>query len=105
MSYPTPKLRKYMREHDDKTIILDLGVVVTTANAQREIAHVDIFNALERHKRGDWGDLLRGDAAANDAAIENSEQVLSVYSSNGATFWIITEHDRSVTTILLPSDY
>lgn len=61
---------------------------------------------LERHCRGDWGDVDKHDARANDAAVKNGERILSAYTlKTGVQIWIITEWDRSVTTILLPSDY
>lgn len=61
---------------------------------------------LTRHARGDWGDICPEDAAANNDALENGGRLMSVYKLfNGPTLWIITEHDRSVTTLLLPSEY
>ena len=67
---------------------------------------------LRRHQRGDWGDLCDKDRALNDAAIahegdvEKQDRILSAYYlKDGEKIWIISENDRSVTTILLPSDY
>jgi hypothetical protein len=61
---------------------------------------------VARHLAGDWGDVDRADAAANDEALQLGERILSVYRLRGcATIWIITEADRSATTILLPSEY
>ena len=60
---------------------------------------------LRRHASGDWGDFCDNDKQANDDAILNGDRILSSYQLNGENIWIITEHDRSVTTILLPKEY
>jgi hypothetical protein len=65
---------------------------------------------LKRHESGDWGDLSDEDKRLNDAAIdpdpEECSRILSAYHlPDGQKIWIITEWDRSVTTILLPSEY
>ena len=55
---------------------------------------------------GDWGELDEEDKTANDEALKTGERLLSAYkSATGTKFWIITEADRSVTTILMPEDY
>lgn len=82
------------------------GKVVITANANEVLSAADTDRALLRHTTCDWGDVSDKDwARNNEAMLQNNAQVLSVYTdSNGIKFWIITEHDRSATTILLPSD-
>ena len=61
---------------------------------------------LARHLTGDWGDLCEEDLEMNDKAVRIGERILSSYNlTNGEKVWIITEWDRSATTILLPSDY
>ena len=61
---------------------------------------------LTRHARGDWGDICEEDSALNNDALENGGRIMSVYKLfHGATVWIITESDRSVTTLLLPDEY
>jgi len=61
---------------------------------------------LSRHARGDWGDVDEEDRDANDMALDHGYRILSAYTTaNGETLWIITEADRSVTTILLPEEY
>jgi hypothetical protein len=85
---------------------LSLGKIVITPNARDHLQPEDVLVALSRHVSGDWGDLDDHDRAVNDFALENFERILSAYSDRtGTTFWIITEADRSVTTILLPEDY
>ncbi len=60
-----------------------------------------------RHSQGDWGEELDDeDKAANDRAAKEGERLLSVYRlADGTRFWIITERDRSATTLLLPEEY
>lgn len=87
---------------------LSLGRVVATpaALAALLLAKTSPTSLLVRHATGDWGDVDREDGAANDQAVIDGARVLSVYTlGTGETVWIITEADRSVTTILLPSDY
>ena len=65
-----------------------------------------MFSALARHLQGDWGEVDKEDWQANEVALVEGERILSVYhSSTGVKLYVMTEHDRSVTTILLPSDY
>ncbi len=67
---------------------------------------VEIFTALCSHARGDWGDVSASDAEGNDVALVEGFRLFSVYNSaGGIRFWVITEADRSVTTILLPNEY
>jgi len=61
---------------------------------------------LSRHAVGDWGDLSEGDRQENEYSLTNGFRLLSAYrTTKGDDLWIITEADRSVTTILLPSEY
>ena len=63
---------------------------------------------MQRHLFGDWGDVCPEDARENDRALKPSDplRVFSVYKlSEEATIWVITEHDRSDTTLLIPSEY
>ena len=83
-----------------------LGVCYVTAAAEEALMAADIETALNRHAQGDWGDVCDEDRQANDAALSDGERLLSVYHArNGIKFWIITEADRSATTVLLPDDY
>jgi len=70
----------------------------------------EVCDLLMRHERGDWGDLDAEDRQTNEAAIrpnpEECSRILSAYqTAGGVKVWIITEHDRSVTTVLLPEEY
>ena len=71
-----------------------------------EITFEEQMNALDRHAQGDWGNLDREDWAENELALREGFRLFSVYlSRNDVKFWIITEADRSITTILLPEEY
>ena len=82
-----------------------LGQIVATANALASLTPPEIADGLQRHSQGDWGDICPGDAELNNEALQQGDRLLSVYGTKERTFWIITEADRSVTTILLPEDY
>jgi hypothetical protein len=83
-----------------------LGRVVITPNAMERVPQEDILDALRRHARGDWGDLDDNDREENERSLKEGFRLLSAYrASNGTKFWIISEADRTVTSILLPEDY
>lgn len=93
-------------EADTVTKALTLGVVVATPAALAVVSSKAIRSALERHRHCDWGEVSPSSRAANDDAARSGEdRVISVYSDGETIFWIITEWDRSVTTVLLPDDY
>lgn len=83
-----------------------LGRVVITQNALATLSQDDILAGILRHAARDWGDVCDEDRGANDYALLHGERLLSVYhTADRRKFWIITEWDRSTTTILLPEDY
>jgi hypothetical protein len=83
-----------------------LGQIVATPNALNSVPDKEIKAALQRHVRGDWGNLDEEDKQENENALKQGRRMLSSYlTSQNTKFWIITEHDRSVTTVLLPEDY
>ena len=85
---------------------VQLGQTVATCNAAAELEDVEIVAALGRHEQGDWGDLGADDWQANERALIENERLVSVYHTKGGQkFYVITERDRSVTTVLLPEDY
>lgn len=62
--------------------------------------------SLQRHLLGDWGEVSDEDRVANELALQEGERLFSVYRKEGMpTIWIITERDRSVTTVLFPEEY
>lgn len=66
---------------------------------------IDMFFLINRHVKGDWGDVDLEDKMANNAALKNGSRLLSVYRFEAGRLWILTEADRSVTTVLLPEEY
>jgi len=86
---------------------LPLGRVVATPGALKLLSETgeDVFGYLARHATGDWGELCAFDRRQNQKALRTGERVLSSYPVGGERVWIITEADRSVTTILLPEEY
>jgi len=83
-----------------------LGRIVSTPNALAQLSSDDILTAIQRHQAGDWGELDEHDRQENELSLKQGFRLLSVYrSGNGTKFWLITEADRSVTTVLMPEDY
>jgi hypothetical protein len=86
--------------------LFELGQVYSTPGAVELLSHDEILSALARHVRGDWGSISREDLEENDFSVRNGHRILSQYKAkNGEKFWIITEADRSATTVLLPIEY
>jgi hypothetical protein len=88
------------------TAPLPLGRVVATPGALELLMESGRhpFNYLARHATGDWGDLCAFDRRQNEIALREGLRVLSSYKVPAGRVWIITEADRSVTTILLPEE-
>jgi hypothetical protein len=83
-----------------------LGRTVITRPALDALHPEDVNASLCRHARGDWGDCGEADWEENEVSLVEGFRLLSVYHDRqGRKFWIITEGDRSATTILLPEDY
>ena len=92
--------------HDKKH--MRLGQVVATPGAMAALQHAgeDASTLLERHQCGDWGDVDTHDWQLNDTALRTGDQIVSAYTlRNEQQVWVITEADRSATTLLLPEDY
>jgi hypothetical protein len=88
--------------------LFSLGQIVTTPGAMDAL----LINCqppsefLVRHALGDWGSVCAEDRQVNDEAVKGGDQILSAYKlSDGTKVWVITEGDRSVTTILRPEEY
>lgn len=84
------------------------GRILITRGAAELLTEWRIYPTLflVRHMAGDWGEVDDEDWAANDRAVDDSQRLLSVYVlRDDQRLWIITEGDRSVTTLLLPSCY
>jgi hypothetical protein len=90
------------------TAKLPLGQTLATPGALEalEQAGQDPAELLVRHQGGDWGDLDAEDKQENELSLKQGFRLLSAYHlSTGVKVWVITESDRSATTILLPSEY
>lgn len=86
----------------------DVGRVFITPGALNALkeARQGYFTFLARHVSGDWGEVNTEDWRANDAALRHGLRLLSSYrTAKNVKLWIITEADRSITTILLPEEY
>jgi hypothetical protein len=72
-----------------------------------EEARVDALGLLRRHQTGDWGEVPACDARENERSVKHGWRLLSSYpvGEAGRKVWVLTEADRSATTILLPEDY
>jgi hypothetical protein len=88
--------------------LLELREVVATPGALEAlaVAQVEPRALLARHRGGDWGEIPPVDARENWRSLEHGWRVISSYPlSTGARVWVLTEADRSVTTLLLPEEY
>lgn len=96
-----------------KRALFDLGRVVFTAAVdahckQNPIARYGaVIEVLTRHASGDFGDVVAEDWQANEQAVDEGYRVFSAYKGTalGDKVWVITEADRSATTVLYPEDY
>lgn len=89
------------------TPLFRLGQCVITMGVHDLICQgiVNPYGLLWRHQCGDWGDLDRSDQMLNQRGVHSGGRLMSAYTVNGHRLWVITEWDRSVTTLLLPSEY
>jgi hypothetical protein len=89
-------------------IRFSLGRVVATPAALRALEKAEQQPAefLDRHVNGDWGEVPEADKQENELSVEKGFRILSAYTTSaGDQIWILTEADRSATTILLPEEY
>ena len=101
-----------MTEKLNTASVFTLGKVVFTRGVNDLIADNEQFakfvmESLGRHSRGDWGELSQEDKQANEYSLNKYLRILSAYGPDisGPKIWIITEADRSATTILFPEEY
>ena len=89
------------------SLLFPLGQLVATPGALDLLDRTgtNASTLLNRHQTGDFGDLCPEDIQENKQSIDNGFRILSSYKIGGTKIWIITEADRSVTTLLLPSEY
>ncbi|KAF0221150.1 MAG: hypothetical protein FD174_648 [Geobacteraceae bacterium] len=85
-------------------LVVTRGVNGLIASNEEFAKHVML--SIRRHVAGDWGDVCDEDRVANELALREGERLLSVYKKEGLpAIWIITEWDRSITTVLFPDEY
>ena len=86
---------------------LPLGRVVATPGALKLLLETgeDPLRYLSRHASGDWGDLDECDRRENQLSLKHGWRLVSSYPVGKRTIWVITEAERSVTTVLLPEEY
>jgi hypothetical protein len=83
----------------------NLGAVYITRLAKYSVSNQDLDNGLRRHVSGDWGDVCRESQKLNNRALKDGNRIISSYRYGmGDRFLVITEVDRSATTILLPDE-
>ncbi|HMS56446.1 MAG TPA: hypothetical protein PKA27_13700 [Fimbriimonadaceae bacterium] len=86
--------------------VVALGRVYATESVLAAVSLEELQRCIARHQVGDWGAVEPEDQVANDRAVREGSRILSAYDcSHGVRIWIITEADRSSTTLLLPKEY
>lgn len=89
-------------------LLFRMGRLVATPGALKALEQSGEQPAhfLARHASGDWGEVCAEDRRLNDASVDDGSRILSAYSTaKGVKLWVITEADRSQTTLLLPDEY
>lgn len=102
------QFRRKLEKLNEKQILFPLGQVFMTIGAREVLAESgeQPFEFLKRHQVGDWGLVCEDDAKENILSVRENFRILSVYKTKlDEKIWIITEADRSSTTLLLPSEY
>ena len=89
------------------TALFTLGRTLATPAAREELSELNYspLDLLRRHMSGDWSEMAEEDQQSNREAITEGSRIFSAYTIQDVKFWVITEADRSSTTILLPSEY
>jgi hypothetical protein len=101
-------MQPHTNTHEAGAVRFELGQTVITPGAAEalQVAGQTAIQFLRRHVTGDWGEMSEEDVKENELSLEQGFRLLSRYqTSKGERFWIITEADRSATTILLPVEY
>ena len=103
------KFRRKLERINESGILFSLGnAVYTTVGAYQALqeSNQKVEDLINMHQQGNWGIVSEDDWMENDFSIKNGFRILSAYLTlRGVKIWIITEADRSSTTILLPSEY
>lgn len=101
-----PKTERPKRNPFARKLSFALGATVMTPGAMEALDVDELVTFVARHARGDWGEVDDADWKENDFSVENGYRILSAFTSrNGGKIWVLTEADRSATTVLLPEEY
>ena len=102
----TGELPPLIPSQRSRQTLFDPGRIVSTPGALDAVSAIEMAQALARHLSGDWGELDHEDILANNHALVHGGRLFSAYTTADKTrFWIITEADRSITTVLRPAEY
>lgn len=96
---------KAVTEHVIHEVPFPAGQIVLTRRVAEALSHLAIGHLLSRHLHCDWGELCEEDWKLNDAAVRHGERLLSAYNVADQKVFIITEWDRSATTVLFADEY
>lgn len=89
-----------------RKVVLALGACMMTPGVAGAFSKVEVLQLLEAQACGDWGITCEEDVARNDEAVRSGDgRVVALHEVRGVRVFVITEHDRSVTTVLLPEEY
>ena len=103
----TPEEGRQPESEEIPKALFDMGQIVVTAGAIETLTRIvrHPVQLLARHVTGDWGNLPEEDIEENKYSLQHGFRIFSAYVVDGAKFYVITEWDRSVTTLLLPEEY
>jgi hypothetical protein len=94
-------------KHPNSKPLFPLRLLLATPAALERMARHGIngFELVARHVHGDWGDISPEDAKENEFSVSRHLRIFSSYGGGDERIWVITEADRSATTLLCPEDY
>ena len=94
-------------DNTEPHLAFELGALTATAGAAQVAgaAGVRLVELVLRHLGGDWGEIDQQDKTANNFAVGSGGRIVSSYHLDGGDVWVITEADRTATTVLLASEY
>jgi hypothetical protein len=102
------RFRRRLEAINESAVLFPLGKIFLTVGAREalEESNQEASEFLEMHRSGNWGIVGKEDAEENELSVKEGFRILSAYrTGKGEKIWIITEADRSSTTVLLPSEY
>lgn len=89
----------------DLEILFPIGDLYTTSSIKDSLSLPEIMTLVNWHRTGNFGTISKSDKETNKAAIKEGDRILSAYLTSIGNVWVITEADRSSTTVLLPEEY